>query len=345
MRALFSRDPVEHRGEELGLVLAADEGGGRTRQRGARDRNADRLPGQDRLGFALQVERLELRVLDRSAGEALGRLADGDRSGLGRGLKAGRDVHGVADHGVAVAHLAGEHLARVDADPEGEIDAGDLLVDLVHGALHGKAGADGALGVVLVGDRRAEDRHDVVADELVDGPAEAGHLLAKPLEGTVHHRLEGLGVHPLGDGGVTRQVGENDGGLATLLGPDFRYGGGCGCRGGGARLAGQPRAALDAELGACGILGSAARTAGWKRVAAGHAKARPLRVLRATRCALHPHVTEVTYLAPRVKVRSITLGALDRARHHASCQAPRFVPAPRSVDRDVLDLRAAIGWL
>ena len=224
VRALLPRHAVEHRREELGLVLAADERGGRARERGARDRHADRLPCRDGLGLALEVERLELHVLDGGARKAVGRLADRDRAGLGGRLKAGGNVHRVPDHGVAVAHLAGEYLARVDSDPEGEVDAGDLLVDLVHGALHGDAGAHRALGVVLVSDGRAEDGHYVVADELVDGPAESCHLLAKPLEGTIHHRLESLGVHALGDRGVAGEIGEQNGRHAALLRPGLRSG-------------------------------------------------------------------------------------------------------------------------
>ena len=40
-----------------------------------------------------------------------------------------------------------------------------------HGVDQLERGADGALGVVLVRDRRAPDRHDRVADELLDGAA------------------------------------------------------------------------------------------------------------------------------------------------------------------------------
>ena len=40
-------------------------------------------------------------------------------------------------------------------------------------ATSSSAGPDGALGIVLVGDRRAPDRHDRVADELLDGAAVA----------------------------------------------------------------------------------------------------------------------------------------------------------------------------
>ena len=69
---------------------------------------------------------------------------------------------------------------------------GDALVDLVHRQLHREAGADGALGVVLVGDRGAEDRHHVVADVLVDAAAVAGDLLAEAAQGPVDHRLHRL---------------------------------------------------------------------------------------------------------------------------------------------------------
>ncbi len=48
-------DAVEHRGEKLGLVLAADERGGGTRQRGARDGDPDGLPCGHGLGLALEV--------------------------------------------------------------------------------------------------------------------------------------------------------------------------------------------------------------------------------------------------------------------------------------------------
>ena len=56
------------------------------------------------------------------------------------------------------------------------------LVDLAHRRLHPEAGAHRALGVVAVRHRRAEDRHHVVADELVDVAAETLDLVAEPLE-------------------------------------------------------------------------------------------------------------------------------------------------------------------
>ena len=104
--------------------------------------------------------------------------------------------------------------------------------------LHRQAGANGALGVVLVGDRRAEDRHHVVADVLVDPAAVADDLLAEAAQRAVDHGLDGLGIHPLGDRRVAGEVGEDHGRLAALLrrrgghaarrevGPGVRSGGG-----------------------------------------------------------------------------------------------------------------------
>ncbi len=63
--------------------------------------------------------------------------------GRRRRLEPGGDVDRVAHHRVAVADLAGQHLAGVDPDPQQEVGAGRLrgrprhvLVDLVHRGLH-----------------------------------------------------------------------------------------------------------------------------------------------------------------------------------------------------------------
>ena len=53
------------------------------------------------------------------------------------------------------------------------------LVEPGDGPLHGERGAQRAVGVVGVGDRRAPERHDRVADELVERAA--------VLEDHLHH--------------------------------------------------------------------------------------------------------------------------------------------------------------
>ncbi len=251
--------------------------------------------------------------------EPLGDLADRDRARSGGGLKAGRDVDRVADHRVAVADLPGQDLARVDSDPEREVDTGDLLVDLVHRALHREAGAHRALGVVLVGDRRAEDGHDVVADELVDGAAEAGDLVAEAPERAIDHRLERLGVHPLGDGGVAGEVGEEHGRLAPLLGAGCQHREARGRAQAASRRCASP---VPHSMQNFAPAGSRRRSwdSRWRSVlAARHAKASPVRVLRAAARALHPHVPEVTCCGAPEKVRSAHIGrrrALARASRH-----------------------------
>ena len=54
-----------------------------------------------------------------------------------------------------------------------------------------------ALRVVLVGDGRAEQRHDPVAEELVDGALVAVHLGEHQLEGAGHQAVDVLGIEAL----------------------------------------------------------------------------------------------------------------------------------------------------
>ena len=54
-----------------------------------------------------------------------------------------------------------------------------------------------AMGVVLVSDRRPEQRHHAVAEELVDRALVAVHLVQDHLEGAVHDRVDFLGVEAL----------------------------------------------------------------------------------------------------------------------------------------------------
>ena len=71
--------------------------------------------------------------------------------------------------------------------------------------------ADRALGVVLVGDRRAPDRHDRVADELLDDPAVDLHDPRRGVEVRAQQLADGLGVAVLGDRREADEVGEEDG--------------------------------------------------------------------------------------------------------------------------------------
>jgi hypothetical protein len=58
---------------------------------------------------------------------------------------------------------------------------------------------DGALGVVLVGDGRAEQRHDAVAEELVDRALEAVNLGEHQLPSRVVRAVLGKGGRVAGE--------------------------------------------------------------------------------------------------------------------------------------------------
>ena len=225
VRRALADDPLVERLERGELLLPADErrlARGRHAPHGVLGDQAHGLPRRHPLRLALQVERLELLVPDRGVRGAHGALADGDAARRGRALKPGGDVHGVAGDGVGVADRAGEHLAGVHAHAQREVGARrQAVVHLGHRVLHAEPRAHRPLGIVLVGHRRAEDGHDVVADVLVDGAAVALDLPAEAHERTVHERLHRLRVHPLGEGRVAGQVGEQDRDLAALLGWDL----------------------------------------------------------------------------------------------------------------------------
>ena len=138
----------------------------------------------------------------------------------GGGLEAAGNVHDVA-HGRVLAggaHRPDQHLARVHADSHLGTDT-QVLAESGEGALHLERRPHGPLGVVLVGDGRAEQGHDGVADDLVDLTAEGGHVGDEPLEAPVDEVLHVLGVGRLGEGGEPDEVGEQDGGDAALVGP------------------------------------------------------------------------------------------------------------------------------
>ena len=214
-------------------------------------------------------------------------------SGRPAGLQASRDVDGVAHHRVAVAHRAGHHLAGVDPHSQREADAAlglALAVRLLHRLLHGEPGANRALGVVLVGDGRAEHAHHVVADELVDGAAVALDLLPEAAKRPIDHRLDRLGIHLLSRRGVSGEVGEDDRRLAPLLGRGLRR---RGTRRRGRRASREIGPALDAELGPGRVLGATGRTCGGERCAARHAEPGSVRVLGAAARAARPlHTAE-----------------------------------------------------
>ena len=173
-----------------------------------------------------------------------------------------READGVSLRGVVhaqvVADLADDHFARVQPEAEGEVDArGDaqLIGILAEAIAQMERRVTGALGVILVRDRRAEQRHDPVAGELVDEALEALDPIREDLEEAVHDLRPRFRVELLRQLHRAFHVGEQHGdllalafegglGLQDLLGEVFGrvgagtlgevvsgwFSGGCGCR-------------------------------------------------------------------------------------------------------------------
>ena len=151
------------------------------------------------------------------AGEAVGRRADQHLTGSRQGLQALRGVHRVAGDGVGLrtarAEAAGHHRPRVDAEVERERQAGAPApagIEARRPFEHGERRPERPLGVVLMCVRRAEQREQGVADELVDEAAELLHRSGQFFEQLVLKRLHDLGVELFGESRETAEVREQD---------------------------------------------------------------------------------------------------------------------------------------
>ena len=139
------------------------------------------------------------------------------------GLDAGGDVYAVADDRVVEAaggaDVAGDDAGGVDADADGEGRSalgGEFGVEGFQGGFHREGGGEGAVGVVAVGHRGAEEGHDRVADKLVDDAAVGFEGGAHAVEVAVEEGEEFGGGELLAEGGEAAEIGEEDGDLAFL---------------------------------------------------------------------------------------------------------------------------------
>ena len=144
-------------------------------------------------------------------------------AGLRQCLHALRQADRVADGGVlrliVLPDRAGNHLARVDPDPDREAEPlaapklarvlGDELADV-------ERREAGSGGVVLVRDRGPEQGHDPVAGELVHRALEPPDAFGEQREEALHDLPPLLGVGLLGHVHRAHDVGEQDGHLLAL---------------------------------------------------------------------------------------------------------------------------------
>jgi hypothetical protein len=141
-----------------------------------------------------------LRQIQNNNGGYRGR-AEKNAARLSEQLHPGGEMGGLADRGVVHVQVAadGPHhdLAGVQADPDLDADpvrAPGLVGIAPHRLLHAEGGVAGSHGMVLVSQRRAEERHDSVAHDLVDGALVAMHRLHHVLENGIKQLARLLGI-------------------------------------------------------------------------------------------------------------------------------------------------------
>src|SRR5574341_36024 len=177
-----------------------------------------------RAGFALDGE-VAMLADAHTVFDLLVRLLGDEKFGAGLlvgALDAAGEVHGVADGGeppaVAGADGPEDYFAVMDPDADAEVDL-ELRLEIglhgLYGPEHLQPGADGverrAGGIVGV-----KERHQPVADEIVDLPVVMVDDRAHPAEVPIQHVDDVVGQVRLGERREVADVGEQDGEVTLL---------------------------------------------------------------------------------------------------------------------------------
>ncbi len=181
------------RGEVAQLRIPSDEaaqapGGRQLEPRADRTRCLE-LVDFHRGCESLDRDRTEGLHRDVSLDEPQRVLGEEGLAGRRELLHTPREVRRLADgsvvHPQVVAHGSHHDLAGVEAHADLQrepVQLTELLGQQANALLHPERRIAGAHGVVLVGERRAEEGHDAVAHDLVDGALVAVDRLHHPLE-------------------------------------------------------------------------------------------------------------------------------------------------------------------
>src|SRR5262245_896398 len=168
-------------------------------------------------------ERAEITKREVPRDEGRRALAHVHAPRIGELFEPRGEAHGFAlrrvVHAKIVADLTHHDLARMDADPHREGEASRALHVLGIAAELAPARARrvaGSWGVILVGNRRAEQRHDAVPGVLVDRSLEPMDAVGKNSEETIQDRMPVLWVDLRGDLHRSLHVGEEHRHLFTL---------------------------------------------------------------------------------------------------------------------------------
>ena len=277
--ALAGSRQLEQRVQPLELGAPSDESGellavGGPELRACR-RPAHELGDLDRRVEPLDRPGAQRRDLYGALGEPKGAGRDDDGAGVRHLLHARGQVSGLAHRGVihlqVAADRAHDDLAGVEPDANPDRDPLGLLDQLgvaPDGLLHPERRVTGAHRMVLVGEGRAEQRHDAVAHHLVHGALVAVDRLHHPLQDGVEQPAGFLGIAVAEELHRALEIGEEHGDLLALA----DHGGARGadlvgdvCRRIGLRLdrrgrRGEPGAATVAEARAVGVVLVTTRT-------------------------------------------------------------------------------------
>ena len=158
-----------------------------------------------------------------SPGEPHGVGGGQDRARLGHLLHAGGQVDGLAHRGVVRVQLAadGAHHRLAGVEPHANLErhavgALDLVAVARDGLLHAQRRVAGAHGVILVGERRAEEGHDAVAHHLVHRALVAVDGVHHVFEEGIEQLLRLLGIAVGEQLHRALEVGEEDGDVLAL---------------------------------------------------------------------------------------------------------------------------------
>jgi len=161
------------------------------------------------LGLAFGIDRPERFNAYHVADQAVCRLAEQDRPWLRELLQTSRQIGGVAHgrivHTEVVADATDNNRARVQSHPD---DRPLTVNGFAKAPLDAQSSEHSAARMVLVRDRRPEERHQPIAEELIDGPFVPVDLRESELKDPAEERVHGLGAQALGEGSRVGEVGK-----------------------------------------------------------------------------------------------------------------------------------------
>ena len=225
--ALPRHRPAKRGLEVLHLLRATDEAGEAAGPREVETRPHGTGPlervGTDRLPAPAELELTQILELEETHHHVGGPLRDVDLACLRDLLDPRGQSHGVTLCGVVhpevVADLSDHDVSGVHTHSNGEVQAAlatELTRVLAKPLGQVERCVAGTTRVVLVRDRRTEQRHDPIARELVDRPLEPVDTLGEDQEEPIQDVVPLLRVDRLGELHRALHVGEQNRDLLTL---------------------------------------------------------------------------------------------------------------------------------